>query len=88
MAKFKGYDYRQRVFLPVFLEDQLMPGTLEFAIHTLVETAVSWNFYSEKDSHKAVLNYQELKGKDLYLEKEVANTSRTFFARSSGAKGF
>jgi len=37
MAKFKSYDYRQRVFLPVFLEEQLMPGTLEFAIHTLVE---------------------------------------------------
>jgi hypothetical protein len=29
MAKFKAYDYRQRVFLPVSLEDQLMPGTLE-----------------------------------------------------------
>ncbi len=38
MAKFKAYDYRQRVFLPVSLEDQLMPGTLEFAIHTLVES--------------------------------------------------
>jgi hypothetical protein len=37
MAKFKAYDYRQRVFLPVSLEDQLMPGTLEFAIHTLVK---------------------------------------------------
>ena len=37
MAKFKTYDYRQRVLLPVSLEDQLMPGTLEFAIHTLVE---------------------------------------------------
>ena len=36
MAKFKPYDYRQRVLLPVSLEEQLMPGTLEFAIHTLV----------------------------------------------------
>jgi len=40
MAKFKTYDYRQRVLLPVSLEDQLMPGTLEFAIHTLVE--IGW----------------------------------------------
>ena len=32
MAKYKTYDYRQRVLLPVSLEDQLMPGTLEFAI--------------------------------------------------------
>jgi hypothetical protein len=38
MAKFKAYDYRQRVFLPVSWEYQLMPGTLEFAIRTLVET--------------------------------------------------
>jgi len=37
MAKFKSYDYRQRVLLPVSLEDQLMSGTLEFAIHTLVD---------------------------------------------------
>jgi len=38
MAKYKSYDYCQRVMIPVSLEDQLMPGTLEFAIHTLVET--------------------------------------------------
>lgn len=36
MAKFKTHDYRQRVLLPVSLEDQLMPGTLEFSIHTQV----------------------------------------------------
>ena len=37
MAKFKAYNYSQRVFLPLSLEDQLLPGTLEFAINTLVE---------------------------------------------------
>jgi ribosomal protein S4 len=37
MAKCKTYDYRHRVLLPVSPEGQLMPGTLEFAIHTLVE---------------------------------------------------
>jgi transposase len=37
MAKYKPYNYSQRVMIPVSLEDQLMPGTLEFAIHTLVE---------------------------------------------------
>src|SRR3974377_157577 len=37
MAKFKAYDYRQRVFLPAPLEDQLLPGTLDVASHTLVE---------------------------------------------------
>ena len=37
MAKYKRYDYKQRLMIPVSLEDQLVPGTLEFAIHTLVE---------------------------------------------------
>jgi len=48
MAKFKAYDYRQRVFLPVSLEDQLMPGTLEFAIHTLVETRLDTSGFAQR----------------------------------------
>jgi transposase len=48
VAKFKAYDYRQRVFLPVSLEDQLMPGTLEFAIHTLVETRLDTSGFEQK----------------------------------------
>lgn len=48
MAKFKAYDYRQRVFLPVSLEDQLLPGTLEFAIHTLVETRLDTAGFEQK----------------------------------------
>ncbi len=48
MAKFKTYDYRQRVLLPVSLEDQLMPGTLEFAIHTLVETRLDMAIFEGK----------------------------------------
>jgi transposase len=48
MAKFKAYDYRQRVFLTVSLEDQLIPGTLEFAIHTLVETRLDTSGFAQK----------------------------------------
>lgn len=48
MAKFKAYDYRQRVFLPVSLADQLMAGTLEFAIHTLVETRLDTSGFEQK----------------------------------------
>ena len=39
MARYKRYDYKQSLMIPVSLEDQLMPGTLEFAIHTLVKAA-------------------------------------------------
>ncbi len=45
MARYKTYDYRQRVLLPVSLEDQLMPGTLEFAIHTLVEKRLDMSVF-------------------------------------------
>ena len=48
MAKYKGYDYRQRVMIPVSLEDQLMPGTLEFAIHTLVETRMDLSVFDHR----------------------------------------
>ena len=48
MAKYKPYDYRQSVLLPVSLEDQLMPGTLEFAIHTLVEKRLDMSVFHAK----------------------------------------
>ena len=48
MARFKTYDYRQRVLLPVSLGDQLMPGTLEFAIHTLVEKRLDMSIFECK----------------------------------------
>jgi transposase len=48
MAKYKNYDYSQMVMLPVSLEDQLMPGTLEFAIHTLVETRMDLSRFDDR----------------------------------------
>ena len=37
MARYKHYDYKQRMMVPVSLEEQLMPGTLEYAINHVVE---------------------------------------------------
>ena len=48
MAKYKHYDYSQKVFVPVFLEDQLMPGTLEFAIHTLIENRIDMSVFDDR----------------------------------------
>jgi len=48
MAKYKTYNYAQEVLVPVSLEDQIMPGTLEFAIHTLVETRMDMSVFDEK----------------------------------------
>jgi len=48
MAKYKNYDYSQSLLIPVSLQDQLMPGTLEFAIHTLVENRLDLSVFDAK----------------------------------------
>ena len=48
MAKYKKDDFDQMVMLPVSLEDQLVPGTLEFAIHTLVETRMDLSRFEDR----------------------------------------
>jgi len=48
MAKYKKDDFDQMVMLPVSLEDQLVPGTLEFAIHTLVETHMDLSRFEDR----------------------------------------
>ena len=48
MAKYKGYDYSQSVLIPVSFEDQLMAGTLEFAIHTLVENRMDLSIFEDR----------------------------------------
>jgi transposase len=54
MARYKGYDYTQTVMIPVSLENQLLPGTLEFAIQVLVErrldTAVFDSRYKNEET--------------------------------------
>jgi transposase len=47
MAKYKRYDYSQSVLLPVSLGEQLVPGTLEFAIHTLVERRMDMTVFDD-----------------------------------------
>ena len=47
MAKYKHYDSSQSMLIPVFFEDQLIPGTLEFAIHTLVETRMDMSIFDD-----------------------------------------
>ena len=48
MAKDKSYDYWQSVLIPVCLDEQLMPGTLEFAIHTLVQTRMDTSIFDHR----------------------------------------
>jgi transposase len=48
MAKYKPYDYSQRVMIPVSLEEQMVPGTLEFAIQTLVEDGMDMAVFEDR----------------------------------------
>ena len=45
MAKYKPYDYDQMVMIPVRLKEQLEPGTLEYAIHELVEERIDVSLF-------------------------------------------
>ena len=48
MAKYKPYDYNQLIMIPVSLEAQLIPGTLEHTIHMVVENEIDISIFDEK----------------------------------------
>jgi transposase len=45
MARYRHYDYSQSMLIPVRLEEQLIPGTLEFAIHHLVDSRMDTSLF-------------------------------------------
>jgi transposase len=48
MAKFKKYDYNQMMMVPVALKDQLMEGTMEYAINEIVDKKIDLSYFLEK----------------------------------------
>jgi transposase len=48
MAKFKFYKYDQTIMVPVNLQDQLVPGSLEFAIHYLVDNQIDFSAFEAR----------------------------------------
>ena len=48
MARYKRYDYSQGVLIPVSFDEQLMSGTLEFAINQLVEKHMDLSIFDGK----------------------------------------
>ena len=48
MARYKHYDYKQRMMVPVSLEEQLMPGTLEYAINHVVEERLDLSIFDKR----------------------------------------
>jgi hypothetical protein len=45
MAKYKPYNFDQLVMIPISLEDQLEPGTLEYTINEMVEKHIDLSVF-------------------------------------------
>ena len=48
MARYKHYDYDQLRMIPVSLENQLVPGTLEYAIHHVIEERLDLSVFDNR----------------------------------------
>jgi transposase len=48
MPRYKYFDYKQTVMLPLSLENQLLPGTFEFALQYLIESRVDLSKFEAK----------------------------------------
>lgn len=51
MAQFKPYNYNELIMVPVSLEDQLLPGSFEFTVHTLVEHHIDMSVFDANYSN-------------------------------------
>lgn len=51
MARFKPYDYSQGLMVPVNLEEQIEPGTFEYALHHLIEARYDDSFLASEFSN-------------------------------------
>src|SRR5258706_14255498 len=47
MPRFKPYDYRQSLMVPLTLEEQLPPGSLEHALHHLIEERIAESWFDD-----------------------------------------
>lgn len=48
MARCKHYNYDQLMMVPVSLEEQLIPGTLGYAIHHVVEDHLNLSIFDDR----------------------------------------
>ena len=64
MPQYKAYDYDQLVMIPISLQNQLEPGTLEYNINELVERNIDLSVfegrYQNDDSGATAINPKNL----------------------------
>jgi len=47
MPRFKPYDYRQGLMVPVTPEEQFLEGSLEYALHHLIEERIAESWFED-----------------------------------------
>ena len=45
MARFKKYNYKQDTMLVINFEEQLQPGTFEYAVHHLIDNKLDLSIF-------------------------------------------
>ena len=45
MARYKGYDYSQGKFIPVYFDKQILPGTFEYTLHYLIDNEIDLSVF-------------------------------------------
>ena len=48
MAKYKGYDYSQGKFIPVYFDKQILPGTFEYTLHYLIDNEIDLTLFDAR----------------------------------------
>ena len=48
MARYKGYSYEQSLLIPVSLSKQVLPGTFEYALNTLIDSKLDLSIFAGK----------------------------------------
>jgi len=48
MVKYKDYSYDQGVFLPVFFDRQILPGTFEYSLNHLIDNEVDLTIFDKR----------------------------------------
>ena len=48
MAKYKDYSYDQGIFLPVFFDKQILPGTFEYTLNHLIDKEVDLTIFDKR----------------------------------------
>jgi hypothetical protein len=48
LAKYKHYSFDQQILIPVNLHKQVMPGTIEYTLNTLIDEKIDLSIFNDR----------------------------------------